>query len=51
MPIADAPDYRINPFDLTKVWPHGDYPLVKVGRMVLDRNSGELLRPDRASNL
>ena len=39
MPIADAPDYRFNPFDLTKVWPHGDYPLVKVGRMVLDRNS------------
>jgi catalase len=38
MPIADAPDYRFNPFDLTKVWPHGDYPLVKVGRMVLDRN-------------
>ncbi|MCW2767471.1 MAG: Catalase [Nocardioides sp.] len=38
MPIADAPDYRFNPFDLTKVWPHADYPLVKVGRMVLNRN-------------
>ena len=38
MPFADAADYRFNPFDLTKVWPHGDYPLVKVGRMVLDRN-------------
>ena len=38
MPIADAPDYRFNAFDLTKVWPHGDYPLVKVGRLVLDRN-------------
>jgi catalase len=38
MPIADAADYRFNPFDLTKVWPHGDYPLHKVGRMVLDRN-------------
>jgi catalase len=38
MPFADAADYRFNPFDLTKVWPHGDYPLVKVGRLVLDRN-------------
>jgi catalase len=38
MPFADAPDYRFNPFDLTKVWPHGDYPLVEVGRMTLDRN-------------
>ncbi|MGI9092637.1 MAG: catalase [Mycobacteriales bacterium] len=39
MPFTDAADYRFNPFDLTKVWPHGDYPLVKVGRMVLDRNA------------
>jgi catalase len=38
MPYADAADYRFNPFDLTKVWPHGDYPLIKVGRYVLDRN-------------
>jgi catalase len=38
MPFADAPDYRFNPFDLTKVWPHSDYPLIPVGRMVLDRN-------------
>ncbi len=38
MPFEDAADYRFNPFDLTKVWPHGDYPLIKVGRMVLDRN-------------
>jgi catalase len=38
MPFADAENYRFNPFDLTKVWPQGDYPLVKVGRMVLDRN-------------
>src|SRR5207247_10008137 len=27
-----------NPFDLTKVWPHGDYPLVEVGRLTLHRN-------------
>jgi catalase len=39
MPEADAADYRINPFDLTKVWPHGDYPLIEVGRMTLDRNA------------
>ncbi len=38
MPFADAAAYRFNPFDLTKVWPHSDYPPVTVGRMVLDRN-------------
>jgi catalase len=38
MPYADAAGYRFNPFDLTKVWPHSDYPLIKVGRLVLDRN-------------
>jgi len=27
-----------NPFDLTKVWPHGDYPLMEVGIMELNRN-------------
>ena len=38
MPFEEARDYRFNPFDLTKVWPHGDYPLVKVGTMTLNRN-------------
>src|SRR6202000_426322 len=38
MPFAEALDYRFNPFDLTKVWPHSDYPAIPVGRMVLDRN-------------
>ncbi|MEA2356712.1 MAG: catalase [Solirubrobacteraceae bacterium] len=38
MPFAQAADYRFNPFDLTKVWPHGDYPPIQVGRLVLDRN-------------
>ncbi len=38
MPYAEAKSYRINPFDLTKVWPHGDYPLIRVGTMTLDRN-------------
>ena len=38
MPYEEARTYRINPFDLTKVWPHKDYPLIKVGRMTLNRN-------------
>ncbi|MCE3549919.1 catalase [Pseudonocardia sp. RS11V-5] len=38
MPYEDAKTYRFNPFDLTKVWPHGDYPLTEVGRMTLNRN-------------
>jgi catalase len=38
MPEKDADTYHINPFDLTKVWPHGDYPLLEVGELVLDRN-------------
>jgi catalase len=38
MPFAEAAEYRFNPFDLTKVWPHGDYPPIEVGRLVLDRN-------------
>jgi catalase len=38
MPFDEAKTFRFNPFDLTKVWPHGDYPLIEVGRMTLDRN-------------
>jgi catalase len=38
MPFEDAKTYRFNPFDLTKVWPHSDYPLIEVGKMTLDRN-------------
>jgi catalase len=38
MPYEDARDYRFNPFDLTKVWPHADYPLIEVGTMRLNRN-------------
>ena len=30
--------YRFDPFDVTKVWSHKDYPLIEVGRMVLNRN-------------
>lgn len=38
MPEADAATYRVDPFDLTKVWSHADYPLIEVGTMTLDRN-------------
>lgn len=38
MPYADAATYRLNPFDLTKVWPHTDYPLVEVGVLELNEN-------------
>jgi catalase len=38
MPFEDARSYRFNPFDLTKVWPHADYPPITIGRMVLNRN-------------
>ena len=38
MPEKDAMKYRWNPFDLTKVWPHGDYPLIEAGVLELNRN-------------
>jgi catalase len=37
MPADKAASYRFDPFDLTKVWPYRDYPLIPVGRLVLDR--------------
>lgn len=38
MPELEAEHYRWNPFDLTKVWLHGDYPLIEVGILELNRN-------------
>lgn len=38
MPEAEAKNYRFHPFDLTKVWPKGDYPLIPVGEFELNRN-------------
>ena len=38
MPEADAKTYHLNPFDLTKVWPHSDYPLIDVGTLELNEN-------------
>ncbi|MHA6267749.1 catalase [Aliiroseovarius sp. CAU 1755] len=39
MPEADAEKTPYNPFDLTKVWPHGDYPVIDVGEFELNRNA------------
>ena len=38
MPELDAEKTPYNPFDLTKVWPHADYPLIEVGILELNRN-------------
>ncbi len=38
MPAEDALTYRWNINDITKVWPHADYPLIEIGRMTLNRN-------------
>ena len=38
MPEKEAADCPYNPFDLTKVWFHKDYPLIEVGVMELNRN-------------
>jgi catalase len=38
MPETDADRTAYNPFDLTKIWPHKDYPLIEVGVMELNRN-------------
>lgn len=38
MTLEEAAHCRFNPFDVTKVWPHAEYPLQEVGRMVLNRN-------------
>lgn len=38
MTYEQAKNFKYNPFDVTKVWPQCDYPLIEVGKMVLDRN-------------
>src|SRR6202047_5295348 len=38
MPESDVGKHWYNPFDLTKVWPHKDYPLIEVGVLELNRN-------------
>lgn len=43
MPEADAAKVPYHPFDLTKVWPKGDYPLIEVGEWELNRNDRNCL--------
>lgn len=38
MTFEQAEKYKLNPFDLTKVWSHKEFPLINVGKLVLDRN-------------
>ena len=38
MSLEEAEKCSFNPFDVTKVWPHGEYPLIPVGRVLLNRN-------------
>ena len=38
MSEEQALNYHLNPFDLTKVWPHGDFPLIDVGVVELNQN-------------
>ncbi|MHC4411743.1 MAG: catalase [Planctomycetota bacterium] len=38
MTPEQAKDYRFDIFDITKVWPHGDFPLIEIGKMELNRN-------------
>ena len=38
MTYAQAKAAEFNPFDLTKIWSHTDFPLTEVGRLVLDHN-------------
>ena len=38
MPEAEAEKVPYHPFDLTKVWPKGDYPLIEVGEFELNKN-------------
>jgi catalase len=38
MTPEQAKDYRWDIFDITKVWPHGDFPPIKIGKLVLNRN-------------
>jgi len=38
MPEKEADNYRYDVTDITKVWPHGDYPMITLGKLVLNRN-------------
>ena len=51
MTEAQAKTHRHNPFDLTKVWPKADYPLIEVGVMELNRYPDNYLRRGRAGGV
>ncbi len=38
MPEKDAVSYRYDVTDITKIWPYSDYPLIQVGKLVLNKN-------------
>ena len=38
MTFDQAENWKFNPFDLTKVWSHKEFPLIPVGKLVLNRN-------------
>nr|UJQ69852.1 catalase [Diamesa zernyi] len=38
MTEKESETFKWNPFDVTKIWPHSQFPLMKVGKVVLDRN-------------
>ena len=51
MPFEDAMTYRFNPFDLTKVWPHRDYPCSEVGQLTLEPQPRPTTRRGRAGGV
>ena len=51
MPFEEAKTYRFNPFDLTKVWPHGDYPLHRGRPADAEPQPDRLPRRDRAGRV
>jgi len=38
MTFKQAESWYFNPFDLTKIWPHDEFPLIPVGKITLNRN-------------
>ncbi|PPD17214.1 MAG: catalase [Methylotenera sp.] len=38
MTEEEAKNYHINPFDLTKVWPYADFPVIEIGKLELNKN-------------
>lgn len=38
MPEREAETYRYDVTDVTKIWPHADYPLITIGRFALNEN-------------